>query len=62
MKTELLQLDLSADFLQLSLQLLSLVLGHGLLQGSGSALNSGLRLSQALAGDLTDSLDDLDLG
>ena len=60
-REELLQLDLGADFLQLGLHSLGLVLGDTLLQGSRSALDSGLSLSQALAGDLTDSLDDLDL-
>src|SRR5699024_7626858 len=58
----LLQLDLGASFLQLGLQSLGVLLGSALLQSLGSALDSSLGLSQAQTGDLTDNLDDLDLG
>ena len=60
-REELLQLHLGADFLDLLLQLLSLVLGDTLLDSLGGGLYQSLGLSQAQAGDLTDSLDDLDL-
>ena len=62
LRAKLLQLDLAAGLFDLLLQSLGVVLGHALLQGLGSALDSGLGLGQALAGDLADNLDDLDLG
>ena len=62
MEDRLLQLDLGAGLFQLSLQSLGVLLGSALLQGLGSALDSSLGLGQALAGDLADNLDDLDLG
>ena len=60
--SKLLQLDLAADLFDLGLQLLSVSLGDAFLQSGGSALDGSLSLSQALAGDLADDLDDLDLG
>ena len=62
MEVRLLQLDLGASLFQLSLQSLGVLLGSTLLQGLGSALDSSLGLGQALAGDLADNLNDLDLG
>ena len=62
MKNYLLQLDLAADFLDLLLQSLGLVLADSFLQSGRSALDGSLSLSQALAGDLADNLNDLDLG
>ena len=57
----LLQLDLAADFLDLLLQSLGVVLGQTFLHGGGSALDSSLGLGQTQTGDLADDLDDLDL-
>ena len=59
--TELLQSDLCADVFQLLLQLFSLVLGDAFLDCLGSSLDDSLSVSQAQAGDLADSLDDLNL-
>ena len=58
----LLDLDLRASLFELLLEVLGILLGHALLQSLGGALDGSLGLGQALAGDLTDSLDDLDLG
>ena len=60
-RESLLQLYLSADFLELLLQFLGLVLGDTFLDGLGGSLDRSLGLSQAQAGNLADSLDDLDL-
>ena len=57
----LLNFDSCADLCELLFDGLSLVLGDAFLDLRGNAFNSGLRLSQTLACDLTDSLDDLDL-
>ena len=57
----LLQLDLAADFLDLLLQSLGVVLGQTFLHGGGSALDSSLGLGQTQTHDLADDLDDLDL-
>ena len=59
---ELLQLHLAADFLNLLLEFLSLVLGGTLFDGGGVVLHGGLGLGQALSGDFPDDLDDLNLG
>ena len=61
MKNYLLQLDLAADFLDLLLQSLGILLGQTLLHGGGSALDGSLGLGQTQTHDLTDDLDDLDL-
>ena len=44
------------------LKLLGILLGDALLQSLRSALDESLGLGQTQAGDLADSLDDLDLG
>src|SRR5574338_128117 len=57
----LLELDGSAGFLDLLLDLLGLVLGDTLLDGLRSALDQRLRLAEAKAGDRADFLDHVDL-
>src|SRR5689334_23008688 len=57
----LLELDGSAGFLDLLLDLLGLVLGNTLLDGLRSAFDQRLRLAEAKAGDRADFLDHVDL-
>ena len=61
-KLKLLELNLSACSLELLLDLVSLSLRSSLLDGLRSGVNLLLSFLQAQAGDLADSLDDLDLG
>ena len=58
---QLFDFDCCADFLELSLDGLSLVLGNSFLKGSGSAVNQSLCFLQAKTCELADNLDDLDL-
>ncbi len=60
-KTNLRKLDGSTDLVEFCLHLFCLFLGDSFLDGLGSAVNEGLRIGKAKAGDLTDDLDDLDL-
>src|SRR5689334_24435814 len=57
----LLELDGSAGFLDLLLDLLGLVLGNTLLDGLRSAFDQRLRLAEAKTGDRADFLDHVDL-
>ena len=60
-KVKLLNLDSCACLFELSLSSLSVVSRNLLLNSLGSAVNELLSFLQAKAGDLTDSLDDVDL-
>ena len=61
-KLKLLQLSLSAGFLQIGNQLLGIFLGDSFLQGLGSVVNQILGFLQAQAGSGADNLDDVQLG
>ena len=61
-KETLLQLNLSASSLELLLDLVSLSLRSSLLDGLRSGVNLLLSFLQAQAGDLANSLDNVDLG
>lgn len=58
---KLLKLNLSACLFELLLDLLSVLLGSALLDILGSALNEVLSLLKAETGDLTNSLDNVEL-
>ena len=60
-KVKLLNLDSCACLFELSFSSLSVVSRNLLLNSLGSAVNELLSFLQAKAGDLTDSLDDVDL-
>ena len=60
-KVKLLNLDSCACLFELSLSSLSVVSRNLLLNSLGSAVNELLSFLQAKTGDLTDSLDDVDL-
>ena len=60
-ESSLFNLDGCADFLELLLDGLCLILRDGFLDGSGSAVNQSLGFLQTETGDLADNLDDLDL-
>ena len=57
----LLHFNFSAGFNQLLLGFFGFFLGHGFLQGGGSAVNLVLGFLQAEAGQSADNLDDADL-
>src|SRR6478735_9405632 len=59
--SELLDLDLGADVLELLLDRGGLVLRHAFLDRLGRALDEVLRFLQPEAGDFADDLDDIDL-
>lgn len=61
LKVKLFNLDSCACLFELSLSSLSVVSRNLLLNSLGSAVNELLSFLQAKAGDLTDSLDDVDL-
>ena len=60
-KVNLLHFNFSAGFNQLLLGFFGFFLGHGFLQGGGSAVNLVLGFLQAEAGQSADNLDDADL-
>ena len=62
MKMKLLNLNLSACCLKLLSDLLSLVLSNALFDGLGSCLNEILCVLKTKAGELTNNLDNVELG
>lgn len=60
-KVNLLHFNFSAGFNQLLLGFFGFFLGHGFLQGGGSAVNLVLGFLQAETGQSADNLDDADL-